>query len=150
MMPKTEEEALLMYAAGLEYLKRTNSKLLPKSEAAAPAPAPVQARKPITDIDFSKISQNKEVERLKLRIVELEAEVRSLELRLHMHNQTNTWPYRPNYILGQGTGVNPDAGMPLTVSKDGELNVTLAQPTDTVKIFGDVTFKGNINDGPKN
>lgn len=148
MIPKSEEEALLMYAAGLEYLKRTKSKLLPAVEGSKPTtPAP---RKPVTAVDFDKLKAAGDDSALRRRIVELEAEVFSLKRQLAMHTGINSWPYRPNYILGQGTGVNPDAGMPITISKDGELNVTLPQPTDTIKIFGNVTFKGNLDDGPKN
>lgn len=131
MNPKTEEQALLMYAAGLEYLKRTNSKLLPVAEQDIKS-----ARKPVTAVDFDALKDS-EVTMLRKRITELEAELMRLKAELNFKNQPpSTWPVRPytGPIYRNGTGNDPFVGLGVGVCDQ-----------DTVIIKGNVTFKSDID-----
>lgn len=106
MTPKSEEEALLMYAAGLEYLKRTKSKLLPAVEVEEP-------KKKAAQVDFSLAMHTS-------RIRELEARIRQLETELMIAKSQNrpqpfvapSWPNDPIFGNNRGyfvtSGTNPD------------------------------------------
>lgn len=136
MTPTTEEQALLMYAAGLEYLKRTNSKLLPVAEQGT-KPVAVPARKPVTAVDFD-VLKNSEVTRLRKRVAELEAEVQRLIFENNIQKQPNTWPVRPMMpLFNNGTGVDPNAGFAVNVSSPGDLIIK-----------GDTTLSGKLNTEP--
>lgn len=165
--PRTEEEALLMYAAGLEYLKRTGSKLLPAAEA---VPTPEPKKKP-AQVDFSSFSQAATDQRLKdleRQVQELSFENSILKSKLAQATQPNTWPLRPTPMWGaapetpQNIPLNPyfttstfDSTTPdaypgvarskVTITPDGILSVDTGSLADTVTLFGDVTLSGDVS-----
>lgn len=171
--PRTEEEALLMYATGLEYLKRTGSKLLPAAETVT---APEPKKKP-TQVDFSSFSQAATDQRLKdleRQVQELSFENSILKSKLAQATQPNTWPLRPTPMWGTSTEIpqniplnpyfttstsdstTPDAYPGVARSKititpdgilsvDGVVNVDTGSLADTVTLFGDVTFSSDVS-----